>query len=183
MKKLGVLEFLRGLNEEQRSLLGFGSVLILLLALMFFAFIPLVEEALLVRDRVVKLSDGLEAYEELAHREHYAQFAQEQKIKLATLEKRLPKNLRQSDLMEELYTAADGCGVKLTAMKSGRKESSQNQELPLEIECTGSYEEVLKFLSYVEKEGGFKKIREFTARGDEDNGSLAVSMVLCAYKN
>ena len=53
MKKLK--DFCRSLSEEQKSLLGFSTVLVFLLALLFFIFVPMVEEVLLAKEECLKL--------------------------------------------------------------------------------------------------------------------------------
>lgn len=183
MKKLGALQKLKGMSVEQRSLIAFGSALVLLLMLMFFAFVPFIEEALLAKEKAGRLEERLVAYQELSEKENYPQLVEEQKIKLVHLEKRLPKKLQQASIMEELHTAADSCGVKITVLKAVKQGSSSKQSIALQMECKGNYMEILKFLRRVEKEGSFKILQEFVAKGDERNGSLELATVVSAYKS
>ena len=107
----------------------------------------------------------------------------EQLEKLQALEKRLPQNLQQDVVMAELHNVAEGSGVKLKTLRQNGKGSSKKQSIVLYLEVDGNYERLVKFLRAVETEGSFKNLQEFTAKGDEKNGSLEVSTVVAAYNN
>ena len=109
--------------------------------------------------------------------------AKEQLEKLQALEKRLPQKLQQDVVMAELHSVAKGSGVRLKALRQNGKGSFKKQSIVLYLEAEGNYEKLVKFLQAVEAEGSFKNLQEFTAKGDEKNGSLEISGVVSAYIN
>ena len=181
MKRLN--DFCRSLSEEQKSLLGFSTVLVFLLALLFFIFVPMVEEALLTKEECLKLEAKLANYKALSQKQDYVKVSKEQSEKLQTLEKRLPQNLKQDDVMGELHSLAGKSSVKLNALRQTGKEYSKKQSIPLYLECSGAYGNVLKFLEALENEGSFKKLSEVQIKGEERTGNLELVAVVIAYKN
>lgn len=176
------LNFFKEISHEQRSLLGFGTALILLLTLMFFAFLPMMQEALLAKEQLVNLEKRLEMYQELSENKNYFKEIKVQKEKLQCLEKRLPKNLKQEDIMKDLYASAKEKAVKVSLLKQIGQKSSNKQGITLYLECSGAYENVLKFLATVENEGSLKSLKEVTVKGNEANGILTVATTMTAYK-
>ena len=59
----------------------------------------------------------------------------------------------------------------------------KKQSIVLYLEAEGNYEKLVNFLQAVETEGSFKNLQEFTAKGNEKNGSLEISGVVSAYIN
>lgn len=180
MKKL---YFWENFSEEEKSLLGFGTALVLLLTLVFFAFVPIMEEALLAKEQCLDLQKRLAIYQGFAQKKGLSQFEEEQAQKLRALEKRLPKNLRQEDVMEELHAFAGASGVKLNSLKRFRQGVSKTQRLAFYMECSGEYRSVLNFLRAVEREGSLKILQELVVKGDEKRGNLELTAVVAAYKN
>ena len=177
------LDFLQAVSDEKKSLFCFSTALILLLSLIYFGLVPLFEEAVLARREYVKISEQVKTYEAFSKTGNYLQIEKEQLKKLNALEKRLPQNLQQADVMAELHSVAESSEVKLKALRQISKESSKKQGVVIHVEVAGNYERLVKFLQMVEKEGSFKKLQEFTAKGDERNGNLTVSAVVTNYNN
>ena len=175
------LDFLQAVSDEKKSLFCFSTVLILLLSLIYFGVVPLFEEAVLARRECVKISEQVKTYEAFSKTGNYLQMEKEQLKKLETLEKRLPQNLQQADVMAELHSVAESSEVKLQALRQISKESTKKQGVVMHLEVAGNYERLVKFLQTVEKEGSFKKLQEFTAKGDERNGNLTVNAVVATY--
>ena len=177
------LNFLQEVSEEKKSLFCFSTALILLLSLIYFGVVPLFEEAVLAKRECVKINEQVKIYEAFSKMGNYLQIEQEQIKKLNALEKHLPKNLQQEVVMSELHSVAESSGVKLKALRQINKERFKRQSIVLYLEVDGNYERLVKFLRAVETEGSFKNLQEFTAKGDEKNGSLEVSTVVAAYNN
>ena len=177
------VNFLKGVTEEEKSLFCFGTALILLLAIIFYGVVPLMEEAVLAKEQCPKLEERFKNYQELSQTKDFPKIAREQTKKLQDLEKRLPKNLEQASLMAHLHSDAERNGVKLKALRQNGKVSSKNQGAVLYLECGGDYEKVLNFLRGVEREGSFKNLPEFVAKGNEQSGSLEVNATVVAYIN
>lgn len=177
------LNFLQEVSDEKKSLFCFGTVLILLLSLIYFGIVPLLEEAVLAKRECLKINEQVKIYQEFSQMGNYPRLECGQSEKLQALEKRLPKNLQQELVMAELHSVAERSGVKLKALRQIGKGSSKKQGVVLAVECAGDYEQVVNFLEAVETEGSFKNLQEFTAKGDEKNGSLEVSAVVAAYIN
>ena len=177
------LNYLQEVSEEKKSLFCFSTALVLLLSLIYFGVVPLFEEAVLAKRECSKINEQVKIYEAFSKTGNYLQMEREQLEKLQSLEKRLPKNLQQDVVMAELHSVAEGSGVKLKALRQNGKGSSKKQSIVLYLEAEGNYEKLVKFLQAVETEGSFKNLQEFTAKGDEKNGSLEISGVVSAYIN
>ena len=177
------LDFLQEVSEEKKSLFCFSTALILLLSLIYFTVVPLFEEAVLAQRECSKINEQVKIYEAFSKRKDYLQMEKEQLKKLQALEKRLPKNLQQEVVMAELHSVAESSGVKLKALRQNGKGSSKRQSIVLYLEAEGNYERLVKFLRAVETDGSFKNLQEFTAKGDEKNGSLELSAVVSAYNS
>ena len=175
--------FLQEVSEEKKSLFCFSTALILLLSLIYFGVVPLFEEAVLAKRECVRINEQVKIYEAFSKMGNYLQIEQEQVKKLNALEKRLPQNLQQADVMTELHSVAESSEVKLQALRQISKESTKKQGVVIHLEVAGNYERLVKFLQTVEKDGSFKKLQEFTAKGDERNGNLMVSAVVATYNN
>ena len=177
------LNYLQEVSEEKKSLFCFSTVLILLLSLIYFGVVPLFEEAVFAKRECLKINEQVKIYKTFSKTENYLQSEKEQLEKLQSLENRLPQNLQQDVVMAELYSVAERSGVKLKALRQNGKGSSKKQSIVLYLEAEGNYEKLVKFLQAVETEGSFKNLQEFTAKGDEKNGSLEISGVVSAYIN
>lgn len=177
------LNYLQEVSEEKKSLFCFSTALILLVSLIYFGVVPLFEEAVFAKREYLKINEQVKIFEAFSKTENYLQSEKEQLEKLQALEKRLPQNLHQDVVMAELHSVADSSGVKLKALRQNGKGSSKKQSIVLYLEAEGNYEKLVKFLQAVETEGSFKNLQEFTAKGDEKNGSLEISGVVSAYIN
>ncbi len=177
------LNYLQEVSEEKKSLFCFSTALVLLLSLIYFGVVPLFEEAVLAKRECSKINERVKIYEAFSETGNYLQMEKEQLEKLQALEKRLPKNLQQDVVMAELHSVAGRSGVKLKALRKNGKGSSKKQSIVLYLEAEGNYEKLVKFLQAVETEESFKNLQEFTAKGNEKNGSLEVSAVVSAYIN
>ncbi len=177
------LNFLQEVSEEKKSLFCFSTALILLLTLIYFGVIPLFEEAVLAKRECSKINEQVKIYEAFSKTGNYLKIEKEQLKKLQALEKRLPQNLQQEVVMAELHSVAESSGVKLKALRQNVKGSSKRQSIVLYLEAEGNYERLVKFLRAVETDGSFKNLQEFTAKGDEKNGSLEVTAVVSAYNS
>ena len=177
------LNYLQEVSEEKKSLFCFSTALILLVTLIYFGVVPLFEKAVFAKREYLKINEQVKIYEAFSKTENYLQSEKEQLEKLQALEKRLPQKLHQDVVMAELYSVADGSGVKLKALRQNGKGSSKKQSIVLYLEAEGNYEKLVKFLQAVETEGSFKNLQEFTAKGDEKNGRLELSGVVSAYIN
>ena len=177
------LNLLQEVGEEKKSLFCFSTALILLLSLIYFVVVPLFGEAVLAKREYSKIMEQVKIYEVFSKNENYLQMENEQLEKLQALENRLPQKLQQDVVMAELHSVAERSGVKLKALRQNCKGSSKKQSIVLYLEAEGNYEKLVKFLQAVETEGNFKNLQEFTAKGDEKNGSLEVSAVVSAYIN
>ena len=118
------LDFLQAVSDEKKSLFCFSTVLILLLSLIYFGVVPLFEEAVLAQREYVKINEQVKTYEAFSKTGNYLQMEKEQLKKLETLEKRLPQNLQQADVMAELHSVAESSEVKLQALRQISKEST-----------------------------------------------------------
>ena len=177
------LNLLQEVSEEKKSLFCFSTALILLLSLIYFVVVPLFGEAVLAKRECSKINEQVKIYEAFSKRKDYLQMENEQLEKLQALENRLAQNLQQEAVMAELHSIAVRSGVKLKALRQNGKSSSKKQSIVLYLEAEGNYERLVKFLRAVETEGSFKNLQEFTAKGDEKNGSLEVSAVVSAYNS
>ena len=177
------LNLLQEVSEEKKSLFCFSTALILLLSLIYFGVVPLFEKAVFAKREYLKINEQVKIYEAFSKTENYLQSEKEQLEKLQALEKRLPQKLQQDVVMAELHSVAERSGVKLKALRQNGKGSSKKQSIVLYLEVEGNYEKLVKFLQAVETEGSFKNLQEFTAKGDEKNGSLEISGVVSAYIN
>ena len=177
------LNYLQEVSEEKKSLFCFSTELILLLSLIYFGVVPLFEEAVFAKRESSKINEQIKIYEAFSKTKNYLQSEKEQLEKLQALEKRLPQNLQQDVVMAELHNVAEGSGVKLKALRQNGKGISKKQSIVLYLEAEGNYEKLVKFLQAVETEGSFKNLQEFTAKGNEKNGSLEVSAVVSAYNS
>ena len=177
------LNYIQEVSEEKKSLFYFSTALILLVSLIYFGVVPLFEEAVFAKREYLKINEQVKIYKAFSKTENYLQSEKEQLEKLQSLEKRLPQNLQQDVVMAELHSVADGSGVKLKALRQNSKGSSKKQSIVLYLEAEGNYEKLVKFLQAVETEGSFKNLQEFTAKGNEKNGSLEISGVVSAYIN
>ena len=166
------LNLLQEVSEEKKSLFCFSTALILLLSLIYFVVVPLFGEAVLAKREYSKIMEQIKIYEVFSKNENYLQMENEQLEKLQALENRLAQNLQQEAVMAELHSIAVRSGVKLKALRQNGKGSSKKQSIVLYLEAEGNYEKLVKFLQAVETEGSFKNLQEFTAKGDEKNGSL-----------
>lgn len=174
MKGLLSGKFIKDLGVEGRSLVILGLALVFLTLSIFGGFIPKMEEALQNREKASELEARLAIYEALAKEQDYFKKASAQMAKLQALEERLPKNLEQASLMEELHAAAEDCGVKLTALRGVGQGLAKKQDILLQLEGKADYASVLKFLQRVENKGSLKILQEFSAKGNEDDGSLEI---------
>ena len=177
------LDYLQEVSEEKKSLFCFSTALILLLSLIYFGVVPLFEEAVFAKREYSKINEQVKIYETFSKTGNYLQMEKEQFEKLQALEKRLSQNLQQDVVMAELHKVAERSGVKLKALRQNGKGNSKKQSIVLYLEAEGNYEKLVKFLQAVETEGSFKNLQEFTAKGDEKNGSLEISGVVSAYIN
>lgn len=177
------LNLLQEVSEEKKSLFCFSTALILLLSLIYFVVVPLFGEAVLAKRECSKINEQVKIYEAFSKRKDYLQMEKKQLEKLQALENRLAQNLQQEAVMTELHSIAVISGVKLKALRQNGKSSSKKQSIVLYLEAEGNYERLVKFLRTVETEGSFKNLQEFTAKGDEKNGSLEVSAVVSAYNS
>lgn len=177
------LNLLQEVSEEKKSLFCFSTALILLLSLIYFVVVPLFGEAVLAKREYSKIMEQVKIYEVFSKNENYLQMENEQLEKLQALENRLAQNLQQEAVMAELHSIAVRSGVKLKALRQNGKSSSKKQSIVLYLEAEDNYERLVKFLRAVETEGSFKNLQEFTAKGDEKNGSLEVSAVVSAYNS
>ena len=177
------LNLLQEVSEEKKSLFCFSTALILLLSLIYFVVVPLFGEAVLAKREYSKIMEQIKIYEVFSKNENYLQMENEQLEKLQALENRLAQNLQQEAVMAELHSIAVRSGVKLKALRQNGKGSSKKQSIVLYLEAEGNYEKLVKFLQAVETEGSFKNLQEFTAKGDEKNGSLELSAVVSAYNS
>ena len=177
------LNLLQEVSEEKKSLFCFSTALILLLSLIYFVVVPLFGEAVLAKREYSKIMEQVKIYEVFYKNENYLQMENEQLEKLQALENRLAQNLQQEAVMAELHSIAVRSGVKLKALRQNGKEAPKRKSIALYLEVDGNYERLVKFLRAVETEGSFKKLQEFTAKGDEKNGSLELSAVVSAYNS
>lgn len=169
------------ITEEQKSLFSFATALIILLALVIFAFIPLIEEALLAKKQSSKLHQELASYQELAQKRDYARIVANEKLQLQLLERRLPQNLIQAAVIEEVYSMAKLSNVKILVLKEIRQSSLKQGKALFNIKCNGFYEDILRFTQMLENEGGYKALTEVVLQGDELNGFLEVNGVVEAH--
>ena len=177
------LNLLQEVSEEKKNLFCFSTALILLLSLIYFVVVPLFGEAVLAKREYSKIMEQIKIYEVFSKNENYLQMENEQLEKLQALENRLAQNLQQEAVMAELHSIAVRSGVKLKALRQNGKGSSKKHSIVLYLEAEGTYEKLVKFLQAVETEGSFKNLQEFTAKGDEKNGSLELSAVVSAYNS
>lgn len=177
------LNYLQEVSEEKKSLFCFSTALVLLVSLIYFGVVPLFEEAVFAKREYLKINEQVKIYKVFSKTENYLQSEKEQLEKLQALENRLPQKLQQDVVMAELHSVAERSGVKLKALRQNGKGSSKKQSIVLYLEAEGNYEKLVKFLQAVETEGSFKNLQEFTAKGDEKNGSLEISGVVSAYIN
>ncbi len=178
MKKFSISE---RFNAEQKSLLSFGVALVILLAVVVFGVTPLLEEAILAEKKGNALAEKLLSYERYFQIKNVQLLEQQQKEKLAYLQERLPENLKQEDLMEEIYLEGKQLQIKIMNLK--QLSVSKSKELSLFIQCRGNYKSLVKFLSAVEQEGSFKNLHDVVVKGDERDGDLELVAVVTAYKN
>ncbi len=177
MKKKSV--FAR-LSDEQKSLLCFGTALIILLAVVIFGVTPFLEEAILAKGKALECKGRLLAYQRYSKIKNVQKLEEQEKLKLQALELRLPSKLKQEDLIQELYAKAERFKVKVSGLKQAG--SSKNKELALFLQSKGKYQDVLKFLEALEQEGSLKILRDVVVKGDEAGESLELAAVVLAYK-
>ena len=169
------------LSEEQKSLLCFGTALVILLAVVIFGVTPLLEAAILAKGKALECEGKLWAYKRYSEIKNVQKLEEQENLKLQALELRLPSNLKQEDLIEELYSKAERFNVKVSGLKQAG--ASKNKELALFLQSKGKYQDVLKFLEAVEQEGSLKILREVVVKGDEAGENLELAAVVTAYKN
>jgi len=177
MKRLRLLE---KLNEEQKSLLGFGTALIILLAVIIFGVTPLLEEAILAKNKAVACEERLFTYEEYSQTKNLQNLERKQNERLQFLETSLPSEITQEEIIKEVYGQAKKFAVNLVSLK--QLSTSKNKELPFYIHCKGEYKSLLKFLQALELEGNLKILRDFAVKGEGRNENLELTAVITAYK-
>lgn len=168
------------LSDEQKSLLCFGTALIILLAVVIFGVTPFLEEAILAKGKALECKGRLLAYQRYSKIKNVQKLEEQEKLKLQALELRLPSKLKQEDLIQELYAKAERFKVKVSGLKQAG--SSKNKELALFLQSKGKYQDVLKFLEALEQEGSLKILRDVVVKGDEAGESLELAAVVLAYK-
>lgn len=168
------------LSDEQKSLLCFGTALIILLAVVIFGVTPFLEEAILAKGKALECKGRLLAYQRYSKIKNVQKIEEQEKLKLQALELRLPSKLKQEDLIQELYAKAERFKVKVSGLKQAG--SSKNKELALFLQSKGKYQDVLKFLEALEQEGSLKILRDVVVKGDEAGENLELAAVVLAYK-
>lgn len=178
MKRLSIWE---RFSTEQKSLVSFGIALAILLAVIVFCVTPLLEEAILAGKKARSLEEKVLIYERYSQNKNVQLAEQQQKEKLLSLQRRLPVNLQQENLMKEIDQQGKQSKIKVVSLK--QISTSKNKELPLFIQCKGKYKNLVKFLNAMEQEGGFKNLHDVVVKGDERGGDLEFAAVITAYKN
>lgn len=178
MKKLILIE---KLDEAQKSLLGFGTALVILLGLIVFCVIPMFKEATFAKNKAVEIKQKLLIYEDYAKMKNLGQKESQQKQMLQSLQTRLPSNLKQEEIIQDIYVQANKFKIKLMSLK--QMSNSKKKELPLALHCKGEYKSVLKFLQALETEGSLKVLQDVILKGEERNGNLELTATIVAYKS
>ncbi len=163
------------LNEEEKVLAAFGVACLSCVLCFFVVIIPLWQNVQANKQKLSASEKMVAVYKNFAKTTDYAGQSKTQAELLANLQKRLPQSLNVAEQVPQYHAWAKASGVQLNNIKLSQRNQHKEKFVPVQINMSGDYSNILKFLDRLEHEGSFVVLEKVAFKGEAD-GKVEVSV-------